>query len=132
MKLLIDDNILLDVLMKRELFLTNSARIWRMCESGQTEGIVTTHSIANIMYVARRKWNPEERNVMLRKIRSIFSLEATKEIDLIHAASYRWNDFEDAVRSAVARRIGADYIITRVCSTIELPKKSVQNSPLSA
>ena len=33
--------------------------------------------------------------------------------DLINAASLKWDDYEDAVQAVIAKRIDADYIITR-------------------
>ena len=50
MRLLIDDNILLDVLMDRKPFVKDSALIWKICEAGLAEGVVSAHSIANLFY----------------------------------------------------------------------------------
>ena len=47
MKLLIDANILLDVLQKREPYYHDSALIWKLCETEQVKGHVSTLTFAN-------------------------------------------------------------------------------------
>lgn len=44
MKLLINANILLDVLQKREPHYQESAVIWKFCETEQVKGYVSTHT----------------------------------------------------------------------------------------
>ena len=43
----------------------------------------------------------------------IFGFTYQKVADFTDAAKLHWEDFEDAVQSITAMRIGADYIITR-------------------
>ena len=43
----------------------------------------------------------------------IFHLAELTESDIMNAAKKQWSDFEDAIQSASAERIHADYIITR-------------------
>ena len=59
MVLLIDANILLDVLMKRSEFYSNSAIIWRLCETKRIRGFVSVQTFANIAYVMRKELDPQ-------------------------------------------------------------------------
>ena len=59
MRLLIDGNILLDVLQKREPHFEASAMIWKLCETEQAEGFVSALTFANIVYVMRKELTPE-------------------------------------------------------------------------
>lgn len=113
MVLMIDDNILLDVLADRQPYADDSDLIWKLCETGSDEGVICTHTVANIMYIMRKEWDPEMRREVLMKLREIFTIADTQKVDLVRGAACRWKDFEDAVRSAIAVRIRADYIITR-------------------
>ena len=54
MKLLIDANILLDVLQKREPHYRDSALVWKLCETRQAEGWVSALTLSNLVYVMRR------------------------------------------------------------------------------
>lgn len=47
MKLLIDANILLDVLQKREPYVLDSSVIWKLCETEKAKGYVSVLTFAN-------------------------------------------------------------------------------------
>lgn len=113
MKLLIDANILLDVLQNREPFVHTSSLIWKMCEVGSAEGYVSSLTFANLMYVMRKELNSEKIEEVLLLLKLIFQLTDLTVSDITEAAELRWPDFEDAVQSAIAKRIHADCIITR-------------------
>lgn len=113
MKLLIDTNILLDVMMEREEHYEKSAAIWRGCEAGLFTGFVSVLTAANIMYIMRRQMDPETISDVIQKLGLIFRFTELTPADLRKAAEMQWRDFEDAIQSVTARRVRADYIITR-------------------
>ncbi len=113
MKLLIDANILLDVLQNREPHARMSSLIWKMCESEQADGYVSALTFANLVYVMRREMDPDEIDKTLQSLSLIFEFTDLSAADLSHAAELKWNDFEDALQSVTAKRLNADYIITR-------------------
>ena len=55
MVLLIDANILLDVLMNRQEFVTDSSMIWKLCETEQAKGYISVLTYANIMNIKRKQ-----------------------------------------------------------------------------
>ena len=113
MRLLIDANIILDVLQKRQPHYNDSSLIWKLCETEQEEGIVSVLTFANLVYVMRKELSPEQIESVLAALRLIFRFEELNEFDLVHAATLGWDDFEDALQSVTAERIKADCIITR-------------------
>ena len=113
MRLLIDGNILLDVLQKREPHYEDSAKVWKMCETDMVDGHISALTFANLVYVMRKELDAEKVNEVLEKMSLIFSFEDLTVSDMNKAAEMRWADFEDAVQAATAKRIHADYIITR-------------------
>ena len=113
MVLLIDANILLDVLLNRQPHYENSRLIWKLCLRRQAEGHISSLTFANIVYIMRKTLTPERRKYLLGALSSLFSFEELICDDLRAAANMKWRDFEDAVQSATASRIHADYIITR-------------------
>lgn len=112
-RLLIDTNILLDVLMKREPHFQNSALIWKLCETDSAEGYISSLTAANLVYVMRKELNPEKTGEVIQKLKLIFSLADLCAADITRAAELKWDDFKDAVQSATAERLHADCIITR-------------------
>ena len=113
MRLLIDGNILLDVLQKRDPHYVDSSNVWKMCETDIAEGCVSAMTFANLVYVMRKELDEEMISEVHRKLSLIFIFEDLNAADITTAVDMKWDDFEDAVQAATAKRIHADYIITR-------------------
>ena len=113
MRLLIDGNVLLDVLQRRQPFFRDSATVRKLCETEQAEGFVSALTFADLVYVMRKELSPERIEDVLQKLSLIFRFTELGAADLAHAAEMKWEDFEDAVQAATAERLRADFIITR-------------------
>ena len=113
MKVLIDRNIILDVLCKRPAFYEDSAKIFKLCEVKKISGVISALSIPNIMYILRKELDADKTREILDSLMLIFSVADLKADDLKKAADMRFKDYEDAIQSACATRIKANYIVTR-------------------
>lgn len=113
MVLLIDANIILDVLQNRKGFVDDSSKIWKLCETEQMKGYVSTLTFANLVYIMRKELTPEKIEEVYRKLGLIFEFTDFSPSDLTRAIEMNWKDFEDAVQCATAERVHADYIVTR-------------------
>ncbi len=113
MKVLIDTNIILDVLCKRPDFYEDSAKVFKLCEVKRISGVISALSVPNIMYILRKELDAEKTKEILDNLSLIFSIADLKADDLKKAAAMEFKDFEDALQSACAARIKANYIITR-------------------
>ena len=113
MRLMIDANILLDVMRKREPHYEASALVWRLCETEQAEGYVSALTLANIVYVMRRQLDADRVADVLQRLSLIFRIADLTAGDLARAALLKWPAFEDAVQSVTAERLRADFIVTR-------------------
>lgn len=113
MRLLIDGNIVLDVLQKRKPHFKNSSKIWKLCETEQVEGYISSLTFANLVYVMRKEITPETIEDILKKLFLIFHFTELSISDMTNAAKMKWNDFEDALQASTAERIHANYLITR-------------------
>ena len=113
MVLLIDTNIILDVLLSRPEFVKDSSMIWKLCETEQAKGYLSTLTYANMMYVMRKQLTPDQIEDVFRKLNLIFEFADFSPAVLERAGARKWKDFEDAVQSATAESVHADYIVTR-------------------
>ena len=113
MKVLIDTNIILEVLCKRPAFYEDSAKIFKLCEVKKISGVISALSIPNIMYILRKELDADKTREILDSLMLIFSVADLKADDLKKAADMRFKDYEDAIQSACATRIKANYIVTR-------------------
>jgi predicted nucleic acid-binding protein len=113
MKLLIDTNIVLDVLCNRKDFVENSSKVFKLCETKKLDGYLSAISVPNIAYILRKELSVEKLKSIIVKLNIIFSIIELKPNDLILATDLDFNDYEDALQSVCAKRIKADFIITR-------------------
>ena len=113
MILLIDAIVLLDVLMKRQEFVKDSSVIWKLCETGKVKGYVSSLTIASIVDIMQKEMDSQKIEEVLSMLSMIFEFTDLCVSDIQQAARMQWNDYEDAIQSATAQRIHADFIITR-------------------
>lgn len=113
MKALIDTNIILDFLCEREKFFKRAEIIFRLCEIGKIDGVICAMSIPNIVYILRKELDNEKISEILNILSQIFEISDLKIEDLKNAADLGFKDYEDAIQSACAARVKAEYIITR-------------------
>ena len=53
MVLLVDTNIVLDYLLKREPFYSDARDVMRICSTDQADGVIALHSVTTIWYILR-------------------------------------------------------------------------------
>lgn len=113
MKCMIDANIILDVLSKRKPYYEDSAKIWKLCETNKIKGYISVLSFADIVYILRKELDSEQIQIVLSGLKLIFNFTELQPEDLFNAAELKWDDFEDTIQETSAKRIKAEYIITR-------------------
>ncbi len=77
----------------------------------------------------RKELDAEKIKKVLGYLSLIFSISDLKSSDLIKAASMDFKDYEDAIQSACALRIKADYIVTRNLKDFTKSKVLAVNPP---
>ncbi|MBO5379149.1 MAG: PIN domain-containing protein [Clostridia bacterium] len=122
MKVLIDTNIILDVLCNRKDFVEDSEKVFKLCEVKKITGYISALSITNIVYIMRKELDMEKIGQILERLSLIFEIVDLRADDLKRAGKLDFKDYEDAVQSAQATRIKANYIITRNIKDFALSK----------
>ena len=111
MKVLLDTNIIIDVISKRKGY-EESLRLFKYCESGHVQGVVSATTVTDILYILRKHINPSEVRSAMQTLLLIIDIASIGKGEIAAAFASEMKDFEDAVQSACAKRIGADYIVT--------------------
>lgn len=126
MKVLIDTNIIIDVLAKREPFHVISAQILRLSETGQIEAFISANTVTDIVYILRKYiLDKSVLTITIQNLLSIVDVADILKTDILRAFELDFNDYEDALQARCAKRIKANCIITRNPS-------GFANSPVSA
>ncbi len=113
MKLLIDTNVVLDVLLNRTPWVADSQAVWDANHYRHIQGHVVATSVTNLFYIARRQVGQP---LALRGVidcLAAFKIVPVDQTILADAATLPGGDFEDnvTIRCAVTARI--DFIVTR-------------------
>ena len=114
MTVLIDTNVILDVLLKREQFLEKSANVVLLSEKKIINGYVSASAVTDIFYITNTSYKDKQKTMsLLKELLKTVSIAAVTETEIFRAIDLNWNDFEDAVQYSAGEVIRADYIITR-------------------
>lgn len=113
MKLLIDINIVLDVLLDRAPWAEEAARLLVAIERGRASGFVAAHTITTAHYVVARAQDRKAAATAVVDLLRILEVVPVEGADFQQAMVLGFNDFEDAVQAACALKIGADAVVTR-------------------
>jgi predicted nucleic acid-binding protein len=112
MKIILDTNIVLDVLMKREPYYRDSYNVVRQAIMKDIELVFPASSVTDAHFVLFKSEKTKAKTSLEKFIRLIEMCEVIPG-DVETAFASEMEDFEDAVIAAVAARVGADYIVTR-------------------
>lgn len=111
---LIDTNIILDILEKREPFYGSSNDVLLCCASKEINGYIALHSVSNIFYILRKQYPAEARRRLLLGILAFLQVANAKHENVRHALERNdFPDFEDCLQDECALENNVDYIITR-------------------
>ena len=111
--LLIDLNIILDVLQKREPFYETSARLLALIETGKIRGFVASHSVTTLFYLIKKDKSTSEARATITNLLQFMKIAAVDQSTIEQALNLDYPDYEDAVQMVSALQCKADYLITR-------------------
>ena len=114
MRVLIDTNVILDILQKREPFFTDSYWALRRALENDAECLISASATTDIFYVLRKSLgSAQQAKEHIDQLAQVVSFADVQGMDIHTALMRAMPDFEDAVVDAVAERSGASYILTR-------------------
>ena len=113
MRLLLDTNVILDVLLDRVPHSTHSSKVLAAVELGQAAGFVGATSITTIHYIAAKQIGPQGAVQAIDKLLSLLEVAPVTRSVLEEALRVQFSDFEAAVLFAAAKSCDVDAIITR-------------------
>jgi predicted nucleic acid-binding protein len=111
--ILVDTNVLLDVLAKREPFYSSAAAVWSAVETGKIAGSISAISFNNIYYIMRKYGGEAAARKAIVALRDIFTVIPLDTRILNQSIDSNLADFEDAIQLHSAVRAGARHLVTR-------------------
>ncbi len=102
MKVLVDLNVVLDVILQRQPWLNSSQAIWDANCRGRIDGYLVATSLTNLFYIARRVIGSDQARLAVRTCVQSFSILGVDKSVLQRADALPGVDFEDNVQLAAA------------------------------
>ena len=114
MRLMIDTNIVLDVMLRREGFFESSKTVLSLCEDRKVQGFVSVSAITDIFYITRKALGDiRETYKVIGSILNILKVLTVTNSDVNTAFQERARDFEDCLLAVCAKSNKCDAIVTR-------------------
>lgn len=114
MKIMVDTNIIIDVLLEREPFIDDSYKLLSLCEEHKVDGFISASSITDIYYLVKKYSHSNELAYnAVGKILEIVKICSVTNSEVITAFQKKAKDFEDCLVAVCANSINCDYIVTR-------------------
>ena len=114
MRLMIDTNIFLDVLAKREPFYAHSKTVLKLCEEKKIQGFLSASSATDLFYLVRRQLHSVDLAYQaLGSVLDIAKVLTVTNDDVLNAYLARAADFEDCLLAVCAKSNRCDAIVTR-------------------
>ncbi len=113
MRVLVDTNLVLDVLLDRRPFAEAATQVFALVEESRIEGFLCATTITTVDYLLGQALAPEKARDALKKLLDLFEIAPVNRPVLEQALRSGISDFEDAVLEQAGRLVAADAITTR-------------------
>jgi len=112
-RVLLDTNVVLDFLLKREPNYENARTIIKEIVNGNVQGYVTASMVTDIFYLLQKTNGKRFAFNSLVDLLTILDVLTVYRDDVYSVLYSGWDDFEDALQAHVAVRSGMNAIVTR-------------------
>jgi predicted nucleic acid-binding protein len=114
MTVLLDTKVLLDVLLAREPFAADSAKVYDACDRGRLTGFLCASAVTDLFYIIRKATGESDRaRALVEDICRGLMIAPVNRAVIEEALGSEQDDFEDAVAAAAGRAVHVDAIVTR-------------------
>lgn len=129
MRVLVDTNVVLDVLLARRPFAETAARVFALVEESKIEGFLCATTVTTVDYLLGQTLEPNQARAALQRLLDLFEIAPVNRPVLEQALRSDISDFEDAVLEQSARLVSAEIITTRNLTDFEKSSVTVFDPP---
>lgn len=133
MNLLIDTNVILNMVFKRNGF-EDAVQLFKKIKGTNNNAFITASSVTDLFYIIRKEMHDTNKTyIVMNNIFKLVGILAVTEEDIIVAFEQKWKDFEDCVQYTTAKNNRIDYIVTAnfkdyedTSLSVVLPKECIE------
>jgi predicted nucleic acid-binding protein len=113
-KILVDTNVIIDLLAKRENFYIDSLQLFSLADQNKIQLIISTLSIANTHYLLNDVMKMKDARAVIRKFKVLVnSFPLSDKIVELALNDKNFKDFEDGIQYYTALEANCNVIVTR-------------------
>jgi len=112
-KILVDSDIILDLMLERDVFFNPAAELFNLIEKKKIKASVSSLHFSNLHYIIRKVKSNELAKSVLRKLAIIVNILSIDEKTIELALESDFPDFEDAIQYYACLDNDIDVIVTR-------------------
>jgi len=112
-KILLDTNVVLDLLLSRTPFMEEVREIFILTENKEVDGYLCATTVTTLHYLVEKERNTTEANEIIEMLLKLFEVTEVNKAVLQSACIQNGIDYEDAVIYSSCEINSIDYIITR-------------------
>jgi predicted nucleic acid-binding protein len=112
-KVLLDTNVVLDLMLDREPWAQAAAKLFSRVESGTLIGYLGATTVTTIYYLATKIVGAKTARQEIQRLLTLCAVAPVNRPVLETALALGFADFEDAVLHEAARQVDAEAIVTR-------------------
>jgi len=124
LRVIVDTNVVLDVLLARRPFVESASRVFALVEQSRIEASLCATTVTTVDYLLTQSLSRDEGRQALRGLLELFEIAPVNRSVIEKALRGKIEDFEDAVLEQAGCLVGAEAIITR--NTKDFRKSSIK------
>jgi predicted nucleic acid-binding protein len=113
LKVIVDTNVVLDVLLARRPFVRDSASVFALIEQSDISAFLCSTTIMTVDYILNQSLTRTAAKKALHSLLELFEIATVNRSVIEEALQSKMADFEDAVLAHSGNLAGAEAIITR-------------------
>ncbi len=113
MDLMLDVNIVIDHIARREPFYELSRRVCLLGVVQEANTYISVNMLTDLYYVLKKDFGGVLAQQLIEENLSFLQVVGISPEDAQRALQQRWTDFEDCMVAQCAQKVKADYIVTR-------------------
>jgi predicted nucleic acid-binding protein len=113
MKVVIDNNIIIDFFGIHTEFKEIADEVFHLIKLGKIKPYVCVNSLTDIYYVLKKAKGSMNAKAVISVLMTLTNIVPLSAYDCKAALMMPMDDFEDAIIAVSARKVGADFIVTR-------------------
>ena len=113
MRVLVDTNVILDLLLNRMPFAPSATKVVALIEESELKGYLCATTVTTLDYLLSRSLPKKESRNAVRRLMGLFEIAPVNRSVLDQALESSVTDFEDAVLEQSALLMSVDCIISR-------------------